>query len=635
MHNSLKYTVTLFLFLTIFPQYGRSEPDPATAPKKCITISGCIKGLETFTVINGKLTHKLVKEVQPTAATNCIADLVPPGGGYLVNGKAVRTDEVVNVGIKNPIQVNAIKMPARMGSGNTSFELDNSMAPNNTAYNISVCEMSRANRRYSPDNYDPNVIEAKSKCDMGDANSCFNGGILLFGNQKPGPWYHTGHCGNALPFFENAAKLGHLESMLLTGLCYGRGEDFPSNINEAIKWLKKAEEQKNPEAAFYLGLVYWKGVFPNVPSDDIQRISPDLKLALNYLNEALNLGFKDPNKSDLNQDIAIVKRELSCQEATTESFGIKMESMVTTGDSVPAFAKRAHTKKAKKESGHLESGGSENEECDPFYYGSSSGKPDYPGAKDCALKLKQYHILTMLYANGYGVDRDLKKALAYACLMPGKTRDTFIDKISPLTNSPSTGQVDFCEVVHHQDVNFCASIQSKQELKAVAASLADFRKSLSKAALADFENLEKKTDIFVNAEVNFTERPWEPGATDVDSQVATAKSILNLSLKQDLSVLINYKLRPKNNATGLLFAETSLNGRYKKKMEEEDSHDYRETLEKSQKAWLEYRDAMVKFLGEVHGQNSQEHDIQTDLLTRLNRQREKQIKNRSAPSIEN
>ncbi len=44
------------------------------------------------------------------------------------------------------------------------------------------------------------------------------------------------------------------------GVLYEKGEEFPHDIAEAVRWYRKSAEQGYPEAAYNLGLIYAKGL---------------------------------------------------------------------------------------------------------------------------------------------------------------------------------------------------------------------------------------------------------------------------------------------------------------------------------------------------------------------------------------
>jgi uncharacterized protein len=61
---------------------------------------------------------------------------------------------------------------------------------------------------------------------------------------------------NAFKWYFLAAKNGHPDGMLYTGICYLSGKGVDKNFEEAIQWLLKAEEHKVDDASQYLGEAY-------------------------------------------------------------------------------------------------------------------------------------------------------------------------------------------------------------------------------------------------------------------------------------------------------------------------------------------------------------------------------------------
>jgi TPR repeat protein len=60
---------------------------------------------------------------------------------------------------------------------------------------------------------------------------------------------------NSYPYFRKAAEMGHAKAQVKVGVYF---QTYPSSIDfsESLKWLTKAAEKKEPEAYFWLGMLY-------------------------------------------------------------------------------------------------------------------------------------------------------------------------------------------------------------------------------------------------------------------------------------------------------------------------------------------------------------------------------------------
>jgi TPR repeat protein len=88
---------------------------------------------------------------------------------------------------------------------------------------------------------------------------------------RPAPWifyagiaYYKGrgvskNLEEAVKWFRKAAEQGGAEAQCSLGVCYTTGEGVAKDTTEAVKWYRKAAEQEYARAQFNLGLCYAKG----------------------------------------------------------------------------------------------------------------------------------------------------------------------------------------------------------------------------------------------------------------------------------------------------------------------------------------------------------------------------------------
>ncbi len=63
---------------------------------------------------------------------------------------------------------------------------------------------------------------------------------------------------------------GDLHAQAELGARYGRGDGVPANLTKSLELLRDAAEKKDPDAAFYLGLIHQTGI--GVPKDEARAV---------------------------------------------------------------------------------------------------------------------------------------------------------------------------------------------------------------------------------------------------------------------------------------------------------------------------------------------------------------------------
>jgi len=70
--------------------------------------------------------------------------------------------------------------------------------------------------------------------------------------------------------WKKAAELGIPEGQVLLAICYHYGIIVPKDVEESVKWLRKAVEQDNADAQYRLGGYYFDGI--GVPEDKSETV---------------------------------------------------------------------------------------------------------------------------------------------------------------------------------------------------------------------------------------------------------------------------------------------------------------------------------------------------------------------------
>jgi len=94
-------------------------------------------------------------------------------------------------------------------------------------------------------------------------------------------YYGSKKFRNAFPIMREAAQLGDKNAMALLGSMYLLGQGTFENGEESLKWLHKAVDAGQTDAIGVLGMAYATGK---------GKVKRDRKLALEYLNQAAQLG---------------------------------------------------------------------------------------------------------------------------------------------------------------------------------------------------------------------------------------------------------------------------------------------------------------------------------------------------------
>jgi uncharacterized protein len=106
---------------------------------------------------------------------------------------------------------------------------------------------------------------------------------------------------DAVKWYRKAAEQGDAVAQYYLGLMYLNGKGVPEDDAEAVKWFRKAAEQGNAKAQYYLGFMYANGT--GVPEDDAEAVKWYRKAAeQGYANAQFNLGLMYLNGEGVPED---------------------------------------------------------------------------------------------------------------------------------------------------------------------------------------------------------------------------------------------------------------------------------------------------------------------------------------------
>lgn len=237
--------------------------------------------------------------------------------------------------------------------------------------------------------------------------------------------------------------------------------------------------------------------------------------------------------------------------------------------------------------------------CDPdaFYYGYGNA-PDYGKAKICALVKNDYGVLTMLYANGKAVPRDLNLALHYACMMDAAPAETEgrVAHLDTMKNNPKADNTfDICDdITSGYMMGVCENIEQEQVQAQQKKYLANLKTKLSPAENADLETLQKASALYFKAHLD-NEMDWHgtaAAASAIAENMALSKQMLKLIHRSEQCQFPTYTPAQYQQA------DEQLNSLYKKTQAKPFANEITITskgIKETERQWLNYRDAWVDF----------------------------------------
>ncbi|WP_322404134.1 lysozyme inhibitor LprI family protein [Massilia luteola] len=228
---------------------------------------------------------------------------------------------------------------------------------------------------------------------------------------------------------------------------------------------------------------------------------------------------------------------------------------------------------------------------------------EWNAVRECALAHGDNTVLMMLYANGFGVPRDIDIAIHYACSLDFAAKAEMEARIAHLAGGLSAGAVfDQCDDITSGRMGaVCAAIAASQAGRVREARLDRVARTLPPAALAAFRTLRAAADAYAVG-----------AAAEVDMQ-GTAAAGLGIGhenklreqfMRAVLDVLDN-KL-PASPHADAVELDAALNAAYQRLMSAPskqadapgrigDATIERADVRKAERLWLAYRDAFLAF----------------------------------------
>lgn len=252
------------------------------------------------------------------------------------------------------------------------------------------------------------------------------------------------------------------------------------------------------------------------------------------------------------------------------------------------------------------------QDCGTLYYGklhqAATSQAEWDQVRQCALAANDTSVLMMLYANGFGVPADTGLAIRYACSSAAAPAEMAarVMHLASLNQGDRGARFDQCDdITSGEMAGVCAAIAAEQAGKVRTAYLARVRNSMTALQQASFDALVKAGNAFAAAHGG--------DETDMTGTARVGMAIGAEAREQEWlreHIAAFEKGRYGLPATAQFeTANAQLNAVYQRLMAApaaDPGHSERlawSTVEKSgiratQRAWLAYRDAWVRFAAE-------------------------------------
>lgn len=244
------------------------------------------------------------------------------------------------------------------------------------------------------------------------------------------------------------------------------------------------------------------------------------------------------------------------------------------------------------------------ERCDAaeLYYDTQNkeapGESDWQKVRDCAFRTNNNAVLMMLYANGVGVSPNLSLATKYACSVESHPNEMRARLAHLKRKAGSSEQFDLCDDISSGQMHgYCASIRERQQEKRRGDQIAVLAKGWSEKEQLGFELARKAAHDFAQHRSEYETDLSGNAKKTMQVEVAAAE------LEQFVRDIQNFETGkvPTYSEAEFRALEEKLNQTYQQFMATRPSgSSYLGTIrksgvEKTQHAWLAFRDAMELF----------------------------------------
>ncbi len=245
------------------------------------------------------------------------------------------------------------------------------------------------------------------------------------------------------------------------------------------------------------------------------------------------------------------------------------------------------------------------EGCNPlgkYYDALKSARPDWRPVHRCAVQDRNDAVLMMLYANGYGVPRNIDRAIAHACRVDGAQAETEgrLAHLRRMKAGQDRAPFDLCDdITSGMMMGFCANVAERADGAERNAALTRLGMPFTPAQRTRFAALRKAADAFA--------RSVAENETDLSGTARAAMSIGAQAAVQD-ELLADLRAAeagkpPAGTEARFTAADKALNDVYRKVMalpaDDQGRVGYttvtKADIRATQRTWIAYRDAWTAF----------------------------------------
>ena len=243
--------------------------------------------------------------------------------------------------------------------------------------------------------------------------------------------------------------------------------------------------------------------------------------------------------------------------------------------------------------------------CNPignYYDALRSARPDWAPVHRCAVQDGNDAVLMMLYANGYGVPRDIDRAITHACRVDSARAEIEgrLDHLQRIKAGQDKKLFDVCDDITSGLMGgFCANIAEDGKGMQRGDAIGRLAGTFTPVQRTRFAALRKATDAFARS---VGENETDLSGTGRAALSIGAQAAVQDALLADLRAAEAGKL-PAGTAAGFAAADRVLNDVWRKVMalpaDAEGRVAYttvtKPDIRTTQRAWIAYRDAWSAF----------------------------------------
>jgi uncharacterized protein YecT (DUF1311 family) len=222
---------------------------------------------------------------------------------------------------------------------------------------------------------------------------------------------------------------------------------------------------------------------------------------------------------------------------------------------------------------------------------------DWQAVRNCAFRNNDNAVLMMLYANGYGVAPNLGLAMKYACSTDSSPIE-LKNRLARLTQRNSREPFDQCDnITAGPKMALCAQVRERQGEKLRSGELAGVVKGWTQKEQLGYEMARQAGRFFAQHRRDFETDLGGPARARLQADVAAAEYDRFAS---DIEDFEQGKV-PRYSEAEFAALEEKMNQVYQQLMQAQPvPGSYLGTIkksgiEKTQRAWLAYRDSMELF----------------------------------------